>query len=325
MIRVLLVAAGHEERFGGIERHCCSLINLFRQDSSIEIFSIDDLPSFELPIFRKRVYKWRSFIKKMKDMDFDVLHVHGYLHPCVAQAIIIGVLLKKSIVYSPHFHPYKYLRHPCLAKLFFQLLIAPLLKRVKTIVTLNREDSAYFRNFAYQMIPHWINAENDIVRTSGNSKKKTLLFVGRNDNNKGMEYLYQLPFGKYNIHCVTNRKGERKDFVYHIDVTDENLVTLYNNADLLLVPSKYEAFSLVSLEALRRGCPILVSDRVRIVDHLEGVSGVTIFKYGDYEQFINMVDVAIEQCVDIEYIKSYFSCERIKRLYKSLYCGDNVN
>jgi glycosyltransferase involved in cell wall biosynthesis len=43
-------------------------------------------------------------------------------------------------------------------------------------------------------------------------------------------------------------------------VSDEKLVSLYNQADFFIFPSLYEGFGLPPLEAMACGCPVLVSD-----------------------------------------------------------------
>lgn len=50
------------------------------------------------------------------------------------------------------------------------------------------------------------------------------------------------------------------DRVRHINATDEQLNSLYRNAQLFVYPSLYEGFGLPILEAYKAGCPILLSD-----------------------------------------------------------------
>ena len=44
------------------------------------------------------------------------------------------------------------------------------------------------------------------------------------------------------------------------DISDSELISYYKKADLLIYPSKYEGFGLPPLEALKFGCPSLLSD-----------------------------------------------------------------
>lgn len=317
MIKVLIISAGHNEINGGIERHCKSLIKLFDNDNSISIRYLDDISINKIPIINKYYYNWKELYHRIKKTDANIIHIHGYLHPCVFQVFLISTILNKNVVFSPHFHPFKYINNPFCGKLFYSFFIRPFLNSISTIITLNNDDSYFFRKYHYVMIPHWINTPNKY--TGIKRKEKCILFVGRNDNNKGIDHLYQLPINTYEVHCVTNGILQRKDFIQHTNISDYELEQLYHEASVLVVPSKYEAFSLVAMEALIRGCPILISNQVRIADYLDGLSGVKIFNYGDYESFLNSIPIIMQDTVQIEQIYSIFSPARIKEMYKKVY------
>lgn len=93
-----------------------------------------------------------------------------------------------------------------------------------------------------------------------------VLFVGRNDTNKGIEHLYSLP-DNYRVHCVCKGTVKRNDFILHQNLGDAELACLYRQASVVVVPSRYEAFSLVALEALQYHTPVVISERVRIGDY----------------------------------------------------------
>jgi glycosyltransferase involved in cell wall biosynthesis len=168
------------------------------------------------------------------------------------------------------------------------------------------------------LIPHWIT-NNSFPSPKPTNDPKMLLFVGRNEKNKGIDHLYTLPKHKYNVHCVTNKKLERNDFTYHINIENNELSSLYNKASLVIVPSKYEAFSLVALEALSHETPVLASDRVRIADHIHGCSGFIVFNYDDYSDFIDKIESAQNLYVDSSKIKNIFSAEKALERYTKIY------
>lgn len=121
--------------------------------------------------------------------------------------------------------------------------------------------------------------------------KKTILFVGRADPLKGLDNLieamamlgprddFQLLViggdgrddaqlhhslklaGKYNFSSNVNFIGQ---------IPHENMYLFYNAADFCIIPSYYESFSLVALESLACGTPIIATD----VGEVKDISGL---------------------------------------------------
>ena len=209
-----------------------------------------------------------------------------------------------------------------MGKLFFNVFVRPFLGKVRAVVTLNADDTAYFSHLhcAVTRIPHWcrfsFEHHNEVEKN-----KKMILFVGRfNADNKGFEYLYHLPERQYDIHCVGMGEVEvRSDMTLHTNIPSEELQMLYAQASLVVVPSKYEAFSYVALEALTAGTPVVMSDRVRIADYLNNCQGVRIFNYGDYADFVDAVSATIGMSVDRDRVLSLFSPDAIREQYVQLF------
>jgi glycosyltransferase involved in cell wall biosynthesis len=198
------------------------------------------------------------------------------------------------------------------------ILLKPLLKYCDKIVTVNREEYEFFRKYNKNchLIPLWIDR---IYLPKNTHKENNLLFVGRNDSNKNLKFLYNLPKHTYTITCVTNKRPIRADFIFCKNIDDVELDLLYDFASLVIVPSRYESFSLVALEALTHGTPILISDRVRISDYLNNVSGCTVFKYNDIQDFLDKLPAALKTSVDISKVTHIFSAETALKSYKQIY------
>lgn len=196
---------------------------------------------------------------------------------------------------------------------------------MNAIVTINNEDTLFFKRFSNKVfqISHWKYFQNKeevgIVQRLGNR----LLFIGRtNDKNKGFDYLRYLPKDKYDIQIVGDYiKTDRTDFHFNYNITDKQLIELYKSSSALLIPSRYEAFSYVALEALSFGTKILISDRVRIADYLPNGSYI-VFKYGNIRSFINSVDKIKDSSINadniLEKFEPIYAYEKYKRMYTSL-------
>ena len=278
MIKVALLRNVSPTNFGGIKKHCLDLSSLFEGDEEISILPIQDLPQRRIPLIKKTVFKFSSLYKYLKYTDCDIVHIHGFATLDIVQSFLIARCLNKKIVYSPHYHPFKYLEHPLFGKLYFYGCLRFLLRFASAIVTITDNDTAFFQKYHKRVykIPHPFEPPQSTKCVSVKKQKNMILFVGRNDSNKGISYLYKLP-SKYEVHLVTKGAVERKDIIVHSNISNEELSTLYSKASLVVIPSRYEAFSYVALEAFAHGTPVVMSDRVMIACYLKDCEGYSVF------------------------------------------------
>ena len=322
MINILTIRSTPRTKGAGIDVYCQALKQLFSNDDKVCFKPIQDYEVINFKIL-KSFFKWKQFFTSIKTSKADIIHINEYATFTALQAFIAARLLKKPIIYTAHWHPFKQLRHPLLAKLFFYLLLKNQIKRnASTVITLNSEDTAFFQKFHHNVvrIPHWIRFNINTEISTIPKQKNLILFVGRAyDINKGIEHLYALPEGKYEIHIVgAGKLRKRKDFIQHINIPTTELQELYAKASLLVVPSKYEAFSYVSLEALAYKTPVVMSERVRLADYLDNYKWGKTFKYGDHEDFIKSVEETIGSNVDKSLLE-VFNKDKIKDIYKNIY------
>ena len=302
---------------GGTDNYCKALYHLFKDDAELCPMPVEDLPAISSRLFH---YYYKKAPLREAIQKADIVHINGYTAMGSIQAFITAYRLHKKIVYTAHWHPFGNLRHPLLGKLFFRLLFQPIIKRHAHIVTtINHEDYQFFCRFHHHVIqiPHWFQP---LSIPKPPKKSNMILFVGRADDPvKGIEHLYQLPVGQYEVHCVGKGTLARSDFHQHIGISDEALAHLYAEASLLVIPSKYEAFSYAALEAMAYGTPVLMSENVRIADYLDDIKGWKIFHYGNYDDFLLKIQQTICSNVDTDRIIQVFSPNNIKERYRSVY------
>ena len=307
-----------ENQPGGTNKYCMALFEMFHDDIDLQPLPVEDISDIRSRWFH---YYYKPKALREAISHADIIHINGYTAMGTIQAFLEAKRQHKRIVYTAHFHPFEMLRHPLLAKLFFNGLLRRIIKKYADVVTtINGEDTRFFKDVhpMVRQIPHWFKPLPLIKCCQ--KKPNMIMLVGRADNPvKGIEHLYHLPVGQYEVHCVGRGDIERQDFIQHIGITDEEMATLYAEASLLVIPSKYEAFSYAALEAMIYGTPVLMSERVRIADYLEGVKGYQVFQYGNYEDFTEKVAQTIGNKVDTETIIQIFSPERIKKEYRSVY------
>jgi len=329
---ILLLHENPPSAIGGIERHSYNILQLFKDDRNIEIkvLSKNEITHSRISKIDKILFSFKELKQKIISSGAEIVHIHGFASFVVFQAIIAAAITKKKIIYTPHFHPFKTLDNPALGKFFFYLLLRPILNKVNTIICINEEDTLFFKRYHSNIItiPNWLNdtpSPDDIIHHKKSQNNKMILFVGRADNNKGVDHLQKLSTEKYEIHCVT--KGHIKDgFIYHQGISEKTLSDLYYQAKLVVIPSRYEAFSYVALESLSHGTQVLVSERVRIIDHLsESNSLLHHFNYGDFDAFLKEIDVIMNKDTNEQLSNSFyeivttFDKEKIKEVLKSIY------
>jgi glycosyltransferase involved in cell wall biosynthesis len=316
---ILFIRRTPVNKFSGIANYCRALRELFYDDEDLHPLEIEDIPSIHSFLFH---FYYRLFPLVRTIQCADIIHINGYTEMGAVEALAVAKILKKTTVYTAHWHPFKHLRHPYGGWVFFQLFMRPAIKFfADTVITINNEDTTFFSSFHHHVvqIPHWL--QTHAITTGKTRDPRMVLFVGRlNDPMKGFEHLQHLPKGCYDIHIIGNgNKPLRSDMSQHCNIPNNKLEELYSKASLLVVPSKYEAFSYVALEALQHGTPVLLSNRVRIADYLCGIPGVNIFPYGNYEAFCESVTKVIGTSVDTTTISKIFNPERIKDIYKKVY------
>ena len=128
-----------------------------------------------------------------------------------------------------------------------------------------------------------------------NFPEKKVLYVGRLDLRKGIDilfYAFQKIIKKIKAKLIIVGEGKEKSKLVSLakslslpvdflgKVEHKNLPQVYNYADLFVLPSLYEGFPLVALEAMACGAPTIVSDAVPL-------EGIPKFPAGNIDKLAN--------------------------------------
>ncbi|MCQ2074670.1 MAG: glycosyltransferase family 4 protein [Bacteroidaceae bacterium] len=320
MKRIIYIRRNPDMNADGTVAYCNALYEMFREDDDCRAEKVENYPVWNVPLM-KYIYKPSALKKAIAQAD--IVHVNGYTAFGTLQALVYARRMHKTVVYIAHWHPFKYLSHPVLSEVFFHILFKPVIKAcADRIVAINNDDFRFFSSFSNKVIiiHHWFVPENT-GNHSVQRSKDMILFVGRlNDPIKNFKMLNNIAPDRYEVHCVG--RGDvvlRPDFVRHQNVSREELASLYKQASLVVVSSRYEAFSYVAMEAMSNGTPVLMSDNVRIADFLDGVSGYAVYQQDNVEDFLQKVDSTIGISVDVDKVLDIFSAESAKKEYKKLY------
>lgn len=177
-------------------------------------------------------------------------------------------------------------------------------------------------------------------KRSNNEKLKTIIANDKINilciaspwyKDKGIDYINylssNLDASKFNIIVVGITKKTKKYFkknknIIKLGYLQKNeLSYLYEKSSLLLVASRRESFSLVTLEGMMHGLPIVSLDTGAAKDLIDDECGIIVNQ--DKKMLLNAVNSFFPQSYNKKTIKekaSFFSLSKMVKSYYALYC-----
>jgi glycosyltransferase involved in cell wall biosynthesis len=251
------------------------------------------------------------FFKLLKISKDSIMHVH------ISQAFIPEVVYLiskiKKIPYIVHIHldvgPSGKLGF--LLPLYKKVILKRVLKSASKIIVLSKEyrtliNKKYNILENIMIIPNGVGEEFFINKEKVSSKHTNLLFVGRLSVQKNIPKLIDsvsLIKSKVVLHIIGDGEKKKeieklisdkklKNVILHGKKTGKDLINFYKNADIFILTSDIEAMSLVLLEAMASGTPIVASDILGIREPV-GKTGILV-RPPTPENFARAIDNLIE-------------------------------
>jgi glycosyltransferase involved in cell wall biosynthesis len=186
------------------------------------------------------------------------------------------------------------------------------------------------------MIPHGVDTKRFYPREEQhptvNEAKTTLLYVGRLGARKGLDLVFralarvddedvEFLIAGTGRHEETLRKLARElEITNQVRflgyVADEELPVLYSSADVFVLPSKYEGFGLVLLEAIACGTPVIGADAGGIPTAVENdETGLIVPR--TVENFIEAIELMADRSLREEYAEKAYT-KRINMSWQSV-------
>jgi len=311
------------EKAGGIERHIRLLIKYLKK-IDIDCFSINSEEFKRCSFFDKNIISESLLSKKILEIKPDIIHIHGFSNFSVYQALKTSINLGLKVFYTPAYHPFEFHRRPFLAKAFFHIFLKrKLLAKCFKITTFSEYEKLFFiyyiNNSKIVVLPSGVEYVNGI-EAKQKPKENNLIFVARPVHSKGFNLIQKLEKSLEEMKIKINVVGPNLNYVnstvfkYYSNISDKELNSLYRNATATIIPSMYESFSIVGLESLSQGTPIIISDRVMLKEYFKDKDYVTEFNYTDgHDALLNCIKKAIG-CNENHYLRiSQESISDIKR------------
>jgi glycosyltransferase involved in cell wall biosynthesis len=229
----------------------------------------------------------------------DVVHLHSSFAGAWGRLLSWALCLgrpKPVIVYTPH--GFSFLASSRLATIY-ALVEKTLSNRCSAIVCVSRhERDAALRHGLpagnLHVIHNGVPAQPDYPKEQDDRLR--VLFVGRFDRQKGFDVLLDaLAIAQLRDQiCVRAVGAAYRDHNWQVPpqstveclgwLTPVELESQYRWADLVVVPSRWEGFAMVPLEAMSFGCAVVASDCCSLPEAVEdGVSGF-LFETGNVQR-----------------------------------------
>lgn len=186
-------------------------------------------------------------------------------------------------------------------------------------------------------LAEWSVPEEDaeVARERWARSERLAVFVGRLEWEKGVQTLVDaLPLLRTpNVHLVIAGTGSYQSAIIEQarDLIEAEVVTitgwlpqadlraLQAAADVMVVPSRYEPFGLVALEAGALGVPVVVADTGGLTDVVDGGAAGYVFEAGNAPALAQAIDHALGDRAD-----SAHRVARMQARLKTIYRWDTI-
>lgn len=310
-----------------------------------------------------KIYRFKSFFSLgLNSMFFfhfrtlwrlkpDLIHTHGYRHPHSIQALIVGKLMRKKVIITPHAPFNKDPRRPLLIKFFdraYDLLIGWWELRLydEVILTTNWE-AKYLKRLGVKdekihfilngINPKFLNLGQDgKLQHSANKRDIDVFFMGRLDPVKRLEWVKDaaknLPNYKFEINGPLSDYDEFKSNSENLKVNVsayefDDFIKKARKSKIYVLPSARESFGMTMLEAMSQGCIVISSN----TDGAQNVikNGENGFIVNSSKEMTEKIKEVLEKYESLETIRENaiktaqnFSSEITSSKMKELY--DNI-
>jgi glycosyltransferase involved in cell wall biosynthesis len=227
----------------------------------------------------------------------SIFVLNGMFHPSVY--MMSRILRRHDLPYviSPHdpYHPAVYQRRPLSKLVYWHLFERPMLRQAAAVQLLDRRHGTYLRERGVDVSTITVAngfEEHDVAEASSltwnTSGPIKLGYLGRLDShNKGLDLLIdsmpkviaktadpvslELRGPDAGDRAALEARATAKRLPIHFTQPDYSVrpSSILAQLDILCLPSRFEGFGLVALEAMIAGRPVLVAETAGIAPHVE--------------------------------------------------------
>ena len=302
-MKILQVSVGYSPALGGIANHVKNISERLAKNHEVTVFTHNYRGFFpkEERINGVLVKRFRSFspgaayhfspgmIRELKRSRYDIVHGHGYHSlPLYFARYAKG----KKFVVTSHHHGHG---HTAFRDVLYKLY-KPFGKRIFTdantiIAVSNYEKKLLLKEFGLdegkiRLIPNGVNLAEFTLKYVP-QETKSILYVGRLEEYKGVQYMIQtLPLlddnfileivggGPYKMELIQLAKKLELNHRVRFNrfLPRSELLKMFSRAQVFVLLSQDEAFSIVVAEALASKTPCVVANTSALMEWVDNKS-----------------------------------------------------
>ncbi|MCO7176715.1 glycosyltransferase [Sporolactobacillus kofuensis] len=265
----------------------------------------------------------------------DIVHIHSSFAGLFVRVWFFFKMKRPKIVYCAH--GWSFMMEISQIKKYIYGWLERLLAR-KTDIIVNISNKEFIGSQLYKIpkqksivIPNGIEDrlfKGEDLSLNLDQTKINLLFVGRFDRQKGIDLLFDYfknsPLENVNLYAIGQNVldpalMEIPNNVTTLGWVDHQIIdSYYEKFDAIIIPSRWEGFGLVAIEAMKNKKPIIASNRGDLPELVtDGVNGY-LFDLNHLEQLTKILTTVSKR--DLETLG-----EQGYAIYKEKYTSDKLN
>ncbi|WP_298933742.1 glycosyltransferase family 4 protein [uncultured Ramlibacter sp.] len=250
---------------------------------------------------RSLLLLWRETLSLIRMLRPEIVHLHSTFAGLIGRLAVLTLPRDRrpAIIYCPH--AFAFLQHGSRSKLtayrLAERMLSPMAAKIICVSEFERQEGVQAGIDADRLCVIYNGVRNE----AGSGEQldpylpgvtKNLLFVGRFDQQKGFDVLlramgelYGAPVRLTAIGAAvvgSTQPPNLPNVTYTGWIASRKLAPYFMFADALIIPSRWEGFAMVPLEAMQYGLCVIASDACSLPEQvISGVNG-ELFPSGDW-------------------------------------------
>lgn len=247
-----------------------------------------------------------EFKKLISSESFDVIHLHSTFAGFICRGILLLSPYKGRVIYCPHAFSFL-ISGSKIKKLAYATIERILQKHTDKIVCVSdyEYDQALKNGMSKDnltVIHNGISDDLSLFIPKEEPENITFLFVGRFDYQKGFDILInaikKIPASlNYKFVIVgdyVNDSSKMPDslnanIIFTGWLKREEIIIKYRECDVLLMPSRWEGFAMVPIEAFKYGMPVIASDNTSFPEIIKNGWNGSLIETGNHESLLEAI------------------------------------